>query len=126
MQEVAAEKLRDFLNRKYQEYDQPSFIKDDPICIPHRFSKKQDIEIAGFFASIFAWGNRTTIIRKSTELMNQMDDAPYQFIQDHTDTDLKKLLEFRHRTFNVTDLLYFILFLKHHYSLSASLETAFS
>jgi uncharacterized protein (TIGR02757 family) len=120
------EGLKQFLEKKVILYNTPDFIESDPICIPHRFSKKQDIEIAGFFASIFAWGNRTTIIRKSTELMNLMDDAPYQFIQDHSDTDLKKLLEFRHRTFNVTDLLYFILFLKHHYALSASLETAFS
>jgi len=119
-------KLKDFLNRKADEYNQPSFIAADPVCIPHRYSKKQDIEIAGFFASIFAWGNRTTIIAKSTELMKLMDDAPHQFITQHEETDLRSFLQFKHRTFNTTDLLYFLSFLKFHYSTSASLETAFS
>jgi uncharacterized protein (TIGR02757 family) len=119
-------KLKEFLDRKVDEYNQPSFIEPDPISIPHFFSKKQDIEIAGFFASIFAWGNRTTIINKSRELMKLMDDVPYDFIVHHNEKDLKRLLQFKHRTFNVTDLLYFILFLKHHYQYSKTLETAFS
>jgi uncharacterized protein (TIGR02757 family) len=119
-------KLKDFLNRKVEEYNQLSFIEKDPVSIPHMFSKKQDIEIAGFFASIFAWGNRTTIINKSKELMMMMDSAPYSFIREHSEKDLQKLLQFRHRTFNVTDLLYFILFLKFHYGTSPTLETAFS
>jgi uncharacterized protein (TIGR02757 family) len=118
--------LKEFLNRKVDEYNQPSFIEPDPICIPHLFSKKQDIEIAGFFASIFAWGKRTIIINKSRELMKLMDDVPYDFIVHHNEKDLKRLLQFKHRTFNVTDLLYFILFLKHHYQYSKTLETAFS
>jgi uncharacterized protein (TIGR02757 family) len=119
-------KISDFLNRKVEEYNHPSFIVHDPISVPHRFTRKQDIEIAGFFASIFAWGNRTTIINKSNELMRMMDDAPYQFIKEHTEKDLQRMLQFKHRTFNVTDLLYFILFLKHHYKKSSTLETAFS
>jgi len=117
--------LKTFLDRKVDEYDQPSFIKSDPICIPHLFSKKQDIEIAGFFAAIFAWGNRTTIINKSKELMQLMDNAPYQFILEHEVSDLKRLMGFKHRTFNTTDLLYFIEFLKHHYTENKSLESAF-
>ena len=123
---METKKLKEFLNRKVDEYNQPSFIDADPICIPHLFTKKQDIEIAGFFASIFAWGIRTTIINKSKELMKLMDDAPYDFIVDHSEKDLKRLLQFKHRTFNTTDLLYFILFLKHHYQNSKTLETAFS
>ena len=77
--ELAIKKLRDFLEKKVLEYNRPSFIGTDPVSVPHRFSKKQDIEIAGFFAAIFAWGNRTTIIRKSNELMTAMDNAPYDF-----------------------------------------------
>jgi uncharacterized protein (TIGR02757 family) len=119
-------KLKDFLDRKVEEYNQLSFIKPDPISVPHRFKKKQDIEISGFFASIFAWGNRKIIINKSKELMKLMDDAPHQFIVHHTEKELQKLLQFKHRTFNVTDLLYFILFLKFHYQRSKSLESAFS
>ena len=68
------EHLREFLNQKVEEYNRPSFIKDDPISIPHLFTKEQDIEIAGFFAAVFAWGNRTTIIAKSKELMQRLDN----------------------------------------------------
>jgi len=120
------EKLEDFLNRKVDEYNQPSFIDNDPVCIPHLFSKRQDIEIAGLFAALFAWGNRTTIINKSKELMGLMDNEPYAFCINHNDRELKKLLHFKHRTFNTTDLLYFVLFLKHHYGEAKSLETAFT
>ena len=120
------EKLKIFLDKKVDQYDQPSFIPFDPICIPHLFKKKQDIEIAAFFAAIFAWGNRTTIIRKSTELMQAMDMAPYEFILHHRESDLRRLMDFKHRTFNATDLLYFIDFFKHHYTVHKTLETAFT
>jgi uncharacterized protein (TIGR02757 family) len=120
------EELIIFLNKKVDEYNRPFFIEADPICIPHLFSKKQDIEIAGFFAAIFAWGNRTTIIAKSKELMQLMDNAPHDFCLHHTDNDLKKLLHFKHRTFNTTDLLYFIALFHFHYSQHESLETAFT
>ncbi|HPH24760.1 MAG TPA: TIGR02757 family protein [Chitinophagaceae bacterium] len=118
--------LVSFLNTKVEEYNQPSFIKDDPICIPHLFTKKQDIEIAGFFAATFAWGNRTTIIKKSKELMQLMNMQPYEFVLHHSDNDLKSLLNFKHRTFNATDLLYFIEFFRFHYTNNKSLETAFT
>jgi uncharacterized protein (TIGR02757 family) len=118
-------KLKDFLNKKVDEYNQPSFIQSDPISVPHRFSKKQDIEIAAFFASIFAWGNRTIIINKTTQLMELMGNAPHDFIIHHKENDLKTFLNFRHRTFNTTDVLYFILFLQHHYKKHNSLEDAF-
>jgi uncharacterized protein (TIGR02757 family) len=118
--------LKDFLDRKVDEYNQPSFISSDPVSVPHLFTKKQDIEIAGFFAAIFAWGNRTTIIQKSKELMQLMDMAPHQFVQQHKEKDLKKLLAFKHRTFNTTDLLYFLQFLQYHYTRHESLESAFT
>ncbi|MFW2476911.1 MAG: TIGR02757 family protein [Sediminibacterium sp.] len=117
--------LKDFFDSKVAQYNQPSFIKDDPIVVPHYFSKKQDIEIAGFFASIFAWGNRTTIIQKSFELMQLMGNEPYHFCMHHSEQDLQQLLQFKHRTFNTTDLLYFIAFLKFHYNQYESLEDAF-
>jgi uncharacterized protein (TIGR02757 family) len=122
--------LRDFLNKKVKDYNQKSFIASDPISIPHRFSKKQDIEIAGFFAAIFAWGNRTTIINKCNELMNLMDNAPFQFVTQHQEVELKRFLDFKHRTFNPTDLLHFIRVLRYHYdnqsNAEPTLETAFS
>ncbi len=117
--------LKIFLDKKVDEYNQPFFIQSDPISIPHSFSKKQDIEIAGFFAAIFSWGNRTTIIKKSKELLQLMDNAPHQFCLSHSENDLKKLMQFKHRTFNTTDLLYFIEFFNFHYNRYDSLEEAF-
>jgi len=119
------ENLKDFLDAKVAQYNQPSFIPNDPVCIPHLFAKKQDIEIMGFWAAILAWGQRITIINKSKELINLMDGAPHDFILNHQETDLKPFLNFKHRTFNATDTLYFIHFLKQHYSNFNSLEDAF-
>ena len=124
--EMNNEKLKDFLDRKVEEYNRPSFITIDPVSVPHLFTLQQDIEIAALFAALFAWGNRTTIINKSEELMGLMDNAPYAFCMGHSAEELKSLLQFKHRTFNPTDLLYFIFFLKHHYTGNASLETAFT
>ncbi|HEY2726151.1 MAG TPA: TIGR02757 family protein [Parafilimonas sp.] len=118
--------LKYFLNSKVEEYNQPSFIKDDPISIPHLFTKKQDIEIAGFFAAVFAWGNRITIINKSKELMQLMNMQPYQFCLYASSKELKTLVHFKHRTFNATDLLYFVEFLQYHYRHNDSLENAFT
>src|SRR5258705_6936174 len=117
--------LREFLDRKVEEYNQHSFIKNDPISIPRLFTKNQDIEIAGFFAAVFLWGNSATIINKSKELMQLMDNTPYDFCLDHSPKELKRLVSFKHRTFSTTDLLYFIEFFKYHYSKHKSLETAF-
>jgi len=120
-----SEAIKKILDLKVKQYNQKSFIEKDPICIPHLFQKQQDIEIAAFFAAIFAWGNRTTIINKSKELMQKMGNAPHVFCLTHQPKDLKRLFGFKHRTFNDTDLLYCIAFLKAHYQHNESLETAF-
>ncbi|WP_293957675.1 MULTISPECIES: TIGR02757 family protein [unclassified Sphingobacterium] len=117
--------LKDFLDKKVEEYNQPNFIPNDPIVIPHQFSAKQDIEIMGFLASIMAWGQRKTIINKCKELIDRMDGSPYDYIMNHQEQDLKSLLGFKHRTFNDTDILYFIEFFKYHYGHFDSLEDAF-
>lgn len=122
---VESQDLKSFLERKVAEYNTPAFIAPDPISIPHRFTKKQDIEIAGLFAALFAWGNRTIIINKAAALMQLMDNAPYDFCLHHEAMHLCKLLGFKHRTFNATDLLYFVQFLHHHYKHHDSLEAAF-
>src|SRR5262245_25554534 len=118
--------LKEFLDKKVEEYNRPEFIGDDPILVPHFFTKKQDIEIAALFAAIFAWGNRTTIIAKSKELMLRMDNAPFDFTKNLTPKSLLKLKGFKHRTFNEDDLYYFIEFFHQHYSKHDSLEAAFT
>ncbi|WP_035070953.1 TIGR02757 family protein [Anditalea andensis] len=120
------ENLKAFLEEKVAFYNNPDFILLDPVSIPHRFSKKQDIEIAGFFSAILAWGQRKTIINKCLELMEMMDNAPHDFILNHAENDLKPFLKFKHRTFNDIDTLYFLHFLSAFYKKNESLEIAFT
>lgn len=119
------EDLKIFLDEQVEIYNQPTFIEDDPISIPHLFSKKQDIEIIGFWVAILAWGQRKTIIKKAKELLMLMDNAPYDFIKNYQEDDLKSFLDFKHRTFNATDTLYFLHFFQHFYKKHNSLEEAF-
>ena len=124
--------LKVFLDSKVLQYNEPSFVKDDPLGIPHRFTKKQDIEIAGFFAAILAWGNRKSIINSCNKLMELMGNSPYDFImQLDWNNDPKSFAAFKnfvHRTFNETDLWHLLQFLHHHYAVKGeqSLETAFT
>lgn len=117
--------VKSFLDKYYRLYNNKDFIKDDPIQIPHRYSKKQDIEITAFWTAILAWGQRKTIINKATELFERMDNSPHDFICNHKEKDLEKFLDFKHRTFQSDDTLYFIYFLRHHYLQSDTLEDAF-
>lgn len=125
MQKLNIHRLKDFLDKKVEQYNTPHFITDDPISIPHSYTNRQDKEIMGFFAAVFAWGQRKTIISKCRELGCRMDNSPHDFIVNHQDSDLKKLLGFKHRTFNDTDLLYCVDFMKRHFSQYSSLEYAF-
>lgn len=118
-------RLADFLNAKAAQYENPDFIAGDPISVPHLFTKQQDIEIAGFFAAIFAWGHRRIIINKATQLMQLMDNRPYEFVMNASAPELLRLEGFAHRTFNTTDVLYFIEFFRSHYNKFHSLENAF-
>lgn len=122
---MTGDRLKGFLEEKVLLYNQPDFIPLDPISIPHRFSKRQDIEIAGFFAAILAWGQRKTIINKCGQLLAMMDNSPHDFILNHQESDLKPFLMFKHRTFNDIDTLYFISFLSFFYKSHESLEEAF-
>ncbi len=119
-------RLKPFLDKMEEKYNQIGFIENDPISIPHRFSKKQDIEIAAFFAAILAWGQRKTIISKCRQLMEMMDDSPHDFIINHTASDIRHMDVFKHRTFNAEDLQYFLRFLKFYYQHHDSLESAFA
>lgn len=117
--------LKHFLDEKVELYNTREFIPHDPISIPHLFKKPQDIEIAGLFAAVLAWGQRTTIINSCNNLLEKMDHAPYDFVVHHRPSDLRRLTDFKHRTFNGTDLLYFISFLKSHFKKFSSLEDLF-
>jgi uncharacterized protein (TIGR02757 family) len=119
-------KLKDFLDRCVDRFNEPGFIPDDPICIPHGFSQLQDREIMGFWVSMLAWGQRQTIINNALRLIELMDGAPYDFIRNHREADRARFADFKHRTFQYTDTLYFLEFLQWHYRQHDSLEVAFS
>lgn len=123
---LSLNKIKELLEQKVLQYNQQDFLKDDPIKIPRLYSKKEDIEIAGFFAAIFAWGQRKTIIKKSKDLMNRMGNTPYQFIMHHKSSDLKIMEGFVHRTYNDTDLLFTIHILRRIYSELGSIQHFFS
>ena len=116
----------DLLNAKAIEFNSPNFIEDDPISIPHKFSKKKDIEIAGLFSATIAWGNRKSIINNANRLMELVDWAPYQFVSQHTDSDLSRFDHYVHRTFNGFDCKYFMSRLQFIYNEFGDLENAFS
>jgi uncharacterized protein (TIGR02757 family) len=117
--------LKAFLDKKFREYNKPAFIHNDPVSVPHRFKKRQDIEITGLWTAVLSWGQRITIINKSLQLFSLMDNSPFDFIANHSEKDLLRLLKFRHRTFNTTDTLYFIHFFQSWYSKHDSLEGLF-
>lgn len=117
--------LRSLLDAKVARYNQPGFIEHDPISIPHQFSQIQDIEIMGFWAAVLAWGQRPVILKKANELVSLMDGAPFDFVRNHQDSDLKRFLNFKHRTFNPTDTLYFLHFFRQYYQTHTTFEDAF-
>lgn len=117
--------FKQWLDEKYQLYNTPAFIEEDPVSIPHLFSRKQDIEIMGFWTAMLAWGQRKTIINKSLELVALMDNDPYGFIINHSEKDRARFLDFKHRTFQPLDSLYFLQFLQEFYQSHESLEEAF-
>ncbi|MRS61860.1 TIGR02757 family protein [Larkinella terrae] len=120
-----SDSVKELLDQKVEQYNQRSFIDKDPISIPHRFSRQQDIEIMGFWAAVLAWGQRPVILKKANELIERMDGAPYDFVLNHQETDLKRFLDFKHRTFNATDTLYFLHFFHTYYQQHETLEDAF-
>ena len=118
--------IKTFLEEKVKQYESFDFIEVDPILIPHQFSQKQDIEISGFLAATIAWGNRKSIINNATKLMNLMEEAPYDFIMNFEESDLKRFKGFVHRTCNADHLCYFVKALRHIYREHDGLEQLFS
>lgn len=118
--------LKSFLDEKTIQYNTLDFIESDPVQIPHLFSQKEDIEIAGFLSAIIAWGNRKMIIKNSHKMMDLMGNAPYDFVMSHTENDLERLESFVHRTFNGQDFTSFIRSLKNIYQNHSGLESVFA
>ena len=123
---LSSSELKSFLDEKYDLYNRDSFIDTDPIQIPKAFSKKEDIEIAGFLAATIAWGQRPTIIKNANKLMNWMDHTPHDFIMNAKDSDFDAFAEFKHRTFKGEDAIFFMKALQNIYRNHEGLEAVFS
>ncbi len=120
------DELKDFLDEKYRFYNRPEFIEADPISVPHRFTKKEDIEIASFLTATISWGNRPSIIKNANKLIQFMDFAPFQFIHDCTEKEFDRFRNFVHRTFNGNDCVYFLKAIKNIYLNHNGLEYVFN
>jgi len=123
---LKGEELKRFLDDKYDQYNRQSFIESDPIQIPHLFSEKEDIEIAGFLVATIAWGNRTMIIRKAKEMMQLMDHQPAEFIRNISEKELEKAAQFQYRTFKPEDFTFFIKSIQRIYNQYGGLESIYS
>lgn len=118
--------LKEFLDEKVIQYNNPKFIESDPISIPHQFTKKEDIEISAFLVATIAWGQRKTIINNGNKMMKLMGNTPHNFIMNHKPKDLKRFNDFKHRTFNSFDMEFFMKSLQNIYKNHEGLETVFS
>jgi uncharacterized protein (TIGR02757 family) len=119
------ETLKSFLDEKVEEFNRPAFIESDPVQVAHQFSRKEDIEIAGFLSASIAWGNRAAIIKNASRLMQLMDHEPYDFTRHASPSELKRLKKFVHRTFNGDDCIYFIQSLRNIYCNHGGLQNLF-
>jgi uncharacterized protein (TIGR02757 family) len=119
---ISKDELKDFLEYKVAQYNNPKFIQDDPICIPHKFSKKEDIEIAGFLVATISWGNRKSIIKSGEKMIQLMGESPYDFATNAKEKQLQRLNDFVHRTFNGEDFLTFIKAIRNIYKKHGGLE----
>jgi uncharacterized protein (TIGR02757 family) len=117
--------LKEFLDGKADFYNCPAFIDLDPVSIPHQFSRKEDIEISGFLAATISWGNRKMILRNANRIMELLDHSPYEFIMNSNNDEIEMMKNFVHRTFNSTDLIYFLKALQNIYRNKGGLETIF-
>lgn len=119
------DQLSELLNEKVELYNSLSFIESDPVSVPHRYTRKEDIEIAGFLAATIAWGQRVTLIRNANWLLDRMDDSPADFISSFKESDLAPFKSFVHRTFNGDDCQFFFKSLQRITVEYGTLENAF-
>jgi uncharacterized protein (TIGR02757 family) len=123
---VEGKELKEFLDFKADQYNEPGFIESDPISVPHRYESKEDIEVAGLLVSVISWGNRKAIVKNGHRMMDLLGSSPYDFVMNHNHADLRKLNGFVHRTFNGQDFIHFIKALKNMYQKHGGMEKIFA
>lgn len=119
------EELKELLDALSERYNNPSFIEEDPVSIPHRFSLREDIEISGFLSATIAWGNRRSIVKNGNRMMEMMGDEPYRYIMESSPAERHEMSNFVHRTFNGNDFICFLNALSHIYQTKGGIGTFF-
>ncbi len=120
------ENIQSFLDQKVLRFNHTTFIETDPIQVPALFTTKENIEIAGFLAATLAWGQRPTIIRNSLKLVSLMNNDPIEFLRNTPEDEWDIFQDFKHRTFNSSDCIYFLKSLKNIYQNHGGLEQVFT
>ncbi len=120
------ENLKIYLENIVKKYNEKWFIMQDPISIPHKFSKKEDIEIAGFMTATISWGQRAAILKKANLLTELMDESPYDFLINASSKKFSRFNSYVYRTFNNEDCQYFISALREIYLNYGGLEDVFT
>lgn len=118
--------IKSFLDEKVIKFNQPSFIDNDPISIPHLYQRKEDIEISGFLTATIAWGRRDLILKSAHRLMELLEHSPFEFITEANQREWSRFETFYYRTFSSVDCLYFIKALHEIYTQNKGLEGVFS
>ncbi len=101
--------MKELLDELYERYNRPEFIAEDPISVPHRYTSREDREVAGFLSATIAWGNRRAIVKSANRMMEYLDDSPSEFVRHASSSELERLHSYVHRTFNGLDLRDFVL-----------------
>ena len=122
---LSHQELLEFLELKYRQYNKPEFIETDPVSIPHRFKRKEDIEIAAFLTATISWGNRTSIVNDAEKLLGMMGVSPFDFLLHASEDDFAPFSGFYHRTFNGVDCMFFLRSIQNLYKSNQSLESLF-
>ncbi len=124
--DLSFEELKEFLDEKAGQYNCSAFVDSDPVSLPHRFTKREDIEIAGFLTAVIAWGARPLILKSASKMMEMMDNDPFRFVMNHSLSDLTAIRGVIHRTFQADDLAFFIQSLRNIYQIHGGLENIFA
>lgn len=117
--------VKEILDECIERYNQSAFIEPDPISIPHRFKKRQDIEVSALMTALISWGSRKAILQTAGAWMEIMDNEPFEFVQGASTTEMNTLSKKIYRTFQSTDMVDLIRTLRGVYAEHESLEELF-
>ena len=75
-----AASVTDFLRKYAFRYHNSAFISSDPVQFPHRYHRKEDIEISGFLTAYLSFGARPQILKAAERLDAVMQHMPLVYV----------------------------------------------